>query len=576
MKWSSPKDPPRLASELHSVDDVFEMVGTKGALNILIFIACSAVGLMTPMQVMSADFLGKSAPHWCAVQPLLDANWTAEQIRNFSSPDPTDDATCVMLDYNYSAAAELGYLAALDDLSLVPGGEGNVSCEALMFQEGVDSIVTEWALACDRLVYLSHTVAAAQAGIFIGSIFFGYFIDRAGRRVGMLIGVTLFVPCGLAVAASVNVYMYIAFRILVTMFGIGMYLAGFVLSMELCTTAQRSLVSSYFVIPWAVGYMATAAIAYGISRWRLLQVACTVPGIFVLCNICLIPESPRWLLKNGRYDDALSVFKKMAARNKRTLPNDDEMMAALMRVCPRETIKSEGCAVMPWLRKWVLPQFQVRTPIVFFCWLSVAMVYYGLSQGSANLGVDEYQFIFVGGALEIVSYIAIYPGVTWLGRRWFLCLSYAIAAVSIFGVMGMMLSGYDGSNGGLVFLSYSGKLMITASFHVLYMITGELFSTQLRTLMIGESSVCARIGSLSSPYINIMIGSKQRWAPAAFFGTFSMASAILSAFLPETREASLDGDVSKSTKDHPSGEGGQAGTTNPALNMIDETISTTF
>ena len=57
----------------------------------------------------------------------------------------------------------------------------------------------------------------------------------------------------------------------------------------------------------------------------------------------------------------------------------------------------------------------------------------------------------------------------------------------------------------LSLFSYSGKFMVTAAFHLVYIITGELFSTKMRSLMLGEASVCARIGSISAPYINTFL-----------------------------------------------------------------------
>ena len=39
------------------------------------------------MQILSANFLGGTPDYWCQVDELMEANWTAEQIRNFASPD---------------------------------------------------------------------------------------------------------------------------------------------------------------------------------------------------------------------------------------------------------------------------------------------------------------------------------------------------------------------------------------------------------------------------------------------------------------------------------------------------------
>ena len=53
--------------------------------------------------------------------------------------------------------------------------------------------------------------------------------------------------------------------------------------------------------------------------------------------------------------------------------------------------------------------------------------------------------------------------------------------------------------------SYSGKLMITATFHMLYIVTGEIFTTNLRSVMLGESNIFARIGSSISPFVNTFL-----------------------------------------------------------------------
>ena len=53
--------------------------------------------------------------------------------------------------------------------------------------------------------------------------------------------------------------------------------------------------------------------------------------------------------------------------------------------------------------------------------------------------------------------------------------------------------------------SYLGKLMITATFHMLYIVTGEIFTTNLRSVMLGESNIFGRIGSSISPFVNTLL-----------------------------------------------------------------------
>ena len=48
------------------------------------------------------------------------------------------------------------------------------------------------------------------------------------------------------------------------------------------------------------------------------------------------------------------------------------------------------------------PEMRKRTLNVFFSWLAVAMVYYGLSFNTKNLGGDRYLSSFVSGFVEVI------------------------------------------------------------------------------------------------------------------------------------------------------------------------------
>ena len=72
-------------------------------------------------------------------------------------------------------------------------------------------------------------------------------------------------------------------------------------------------------VTWAlgsifVGVAAWAVLSYGHS-WRLLALVSAVPPLAVLCCFSFIPESPRWLIANGREAEAKDVLRKMAKTN---------------------------------------------------------------------------------------------------------------------------------------------------------------------------------------------------------------------------------------------------------------------
>merc|ERR1711874_380099 len=62
------------------------------------------------------------------------------------------------------------------------------------------------------------------------------------------------------------------------------------------------------------------------------------------------------------------------------------------------------------------PQMRKRTFTVFITWLVIAMVYYGLSFNSKNIGGDIYISIFINGLAEAIACLAIIPALAKLGR----------------------------------------------------------------------------------------------------------------------------------------------------------------
>ena len=70
------------------------------------------------------------------------------------------------------------------------------------------------------------------------------------------------------------------------------------------------------------------------------------------------------------------------------------------------------------------PEMRKRTLNVFYSWLIVAMVYYGLSFNSKNLGANRYVSSFISGFVEVPAVVVILPGLSYFGRRICYCGSF--------------------------------------------------------------------------------------------------------------------------------------------------------
>lgn len=56
-------------------------------------------------------------------------------------------------------------------------------------------------------------------------------------------------------------------------------------------------------------------------------------------------------------------------------------------------------------------------------------------------------------------------------------------------------------------LSLNSKMTMTASFHLIWVFTVELFSTTNRVRVLGEASVVARVVTVAVPYVNDLLVS---------------------------------------------------------------------
>ena len=83
-------------------------------------------------------------------------------------------------------------------------------------------------------------------------------------------------------------------------------------------------------IAWSVGNCALPLFGWAIARWKWIKVVCTVPAMIMYLTYFITPESPRWLVSQGRMEDAKEVLTKIAKTNGSKVPEDIEVKL----VCP--------------------------------------------------------------------------------------------------------------------------------------------------------------------------------------------------------------------------------------------------
>lgn len=247
-------------SKMSTFEDLLELAGTRGTWNIIMFCMCATCTFISPMQILSYQFLGATPDYWCSVEPLREANWTQDQVLSFAIPfsnSTGQQETCLMYDYNYTAAAEMGYDAAMANRpSLAGDSDDPIKCYSRDFNrtQYKSTVVTEWDLVCERRVLYSTTQSVVMGGKFIGDIVFGYLIDLRGRRPPAVVCAFFYSLSSFLAAASPSVGIYILLKTIASIMEDGLYLSLFIFVMETTATRYRAAAGALFVIPWALGY----------------------------------------------------------------------------------------------------------------------------------------------------------------------------------------------------------------------------------------------------------------------------------------------------------------------------------
>ncbi|WP_272952075.1 sugar porter family MFS transporter [Kribbella jejuensis] len=411
-----------------------------------------------------------------------------------------------------------------------------------------------WNLGSLALGYL---VAGASIGAAVGALAAGPTSDRLGRKSLLVVDAAIY-----ALGALLSAFAWDAWVLLVarTLIGLAIGADSAIATAYIAEYAPKARRGALGILQqWMItvgiliSYLIALAVLIPLPQhvhsfdWRLLLGLGAVPAVFALVLRTRMPESPRWLMRQGRYDDAHDALAKL----------DIDVSAEQIERSAREVDERESQAGRP-ARNWTRGVKRALIVVcVFFAFQQITGInlpfYYGpkLLQPYLQNGGDKVQAavaaVAITAGMSVVNVVATYFAFKFIdrvGRRKLALGGYAVMAVAmLIGAAGVAFTG------GLtrIILIMIGLNVFIAAFAIGvggtgWLIQGEYFPTAVR----GRAAALGAAADWIANFALILLvptmlnGFGLAWLMVLFAVLSAVALLFVNSYIPETKELSVE------------------------------------
>lgn len=410
----------------------------------------------------------------------------------------------------------------------------------------------------------ANVVSVLQAGAFVGALAGAPLSDKFGRRIALGILAIIFMIGGIVqTVANGSLGAVYAGRVIAGVGVGGLSALAPTYVAECAPKRTRGRIAGLFQVFVATGVMFSYWITYGVnlhvkptssSQWRIPFAFQLIPAGLLIFGLFFTKESPRWLARKGRNDEALANLAYL----RHTDPTDSttlEEFAEIRASIDQETEATAGFSY----KEALLPGNRIRFFIGFMImtcqqWSGQNIVGYYAPTIFESIGIAKTNAsLFASGIYGIVKTVctAIYLiiGIEQVGRKWSLGLGGLWMGLWFF-IIGAIGKTHP-PNANSPHVTAASKMM-AASLYIYVMgycfswgpvpwvYASEIFPNRLRALGVGWTAAVQWIMnfalSRTAPVAEINLGFN-------LFITFGAVNIFNSGFgflLPETKGKSLE------------------------------------
>jgi putative MFS transporter len=364
---------------------------------------------------------------------------------------------------------------------------------------------------------VSLSVTSSLIGYIIGALGDSQIADKWGRKLSLAVSVSVF-SVGTALAAfSANVPELVIFRF-ISGLGIGAEIAAVTTYLsEISPAPLRGRYTSWATTAAYAGFAVVPFVARFLvpnyaSGWRILFGIGAIGGVTILFMRRGLPASPRWLVSQGRSDEAAEIVTEAEATAEENMDGDLPKPESVPDEAPAETFPLKVLLRQPMLGRMLL---FVGIWFVYYIsnygWLTLAPTLF-VDKGYSL--ADSTTYLIVSGIGFLVGAYATTHFSDRMERKYTAAFFAVLWAISLL-VIGLFVSPTI-----IIVFGFIASATVGLLVPLLYTYTAEHFSTNARATGVAMTDGLGHIGGALAPLI--VLGANTAWG---FSGAFIVMAA---------------------------------------------------